>query len=229
MAGQEENSVSRKRRVREEEASPRGAEAVALAMVAARRFRAAAGWIDAATRLTNSGRSAEYSEALLGASLAALDDDDDPDGDGGDAESRALKTLALDKLALSLIRRGATREADALLRRNGCTHRYSDAMFFKEQGDNTVVSPCDFAFALDGYVPEPLLANLAATFAPAAAFWAAHRYDSAKTGYFSYVAPIRDYRGTLIGRLVRHLRGALRRGKQPFAESALQRAKVVEW
>ncbi|KAH8048090.1 hypothetical protein JL722_12685 [Aureococcus anophagefferens] len=82
----------------------RGAGVVARALAAAPSRPAAAAWIDAATAREPARRWPR--RALLRAALAALEEEDE---DGGGA----LAAVATDALAASLLRRGASAEADA--------------------------------------------------------------------------------------------------------------------
>ena len=120
-------------------------------------------------------------EAQLAAALAAP-----PRG----ARERALQSDARSRLALLLAQEGRDDEAAALMSALGARYRLArQVLRYPLPPPGPAEAPAEappVVRALDSALPASMVAHLRAAFAPDSAFWAAHSYHDAATGYFSF-------------------------------------------
>ncbi|KAH8074099.1 hypothetical protein JL721_2660 [Aureococcus anophagefferens] len=152
------------------------------------------------------------------------------------ADQRALRSVAAFHLAMLLLARGDSEEADGLAWRFA-TPRLSDAVFARRAPEASEASASETsgvgAFAFDGALPDALFRALRRELGPGSRFWPG-TYATAP-GFFSYNFPLpaRDPRH-LVGRVVARLLAlaaplvpAARRPRRHFDmdETALRNSK----
>jgi len=119
------------------------------------------------------------------------------------ADQRALRSVAAFHLAMLLLARGDSEEADGLAWRFGYAARLSDAVFARRCAPGGAADGVG-AFAFDGALPDALFGALRRELGPGSRFWSG-TYANAP-GFFSYNFPLpaRDPRH-LVGRVVARL------------------------